>query len=39
MPADEQTCGHEYVPGGVAYGCERAPHPVNGYRSASGIDA
>jgi hypothetical protein len=42
MPVDEQECGHEYVLGGVAYGCERAPHPIDGYgpafRHAAGID-
>jgi hypothetical protein len=39
----EQECGHEYVLGGVAYGCESAPHPIDGYgppfRHAAEIDA
>jgi hypothetical protein len=36
VPADEQEeCGHEYVLGGVAYGCERAPHSNDGWGSAS----
>jgi hypothetical protein len=43
MQADELTCGHEYVLSGVAYGCERGPHPVDGYgpafRHAAEIDA
>ncbi len=42
MPADEKECGHEHVIGGIAYGCERAPHPVDGYgpafRHAAEID-
>src|SRR6185437_3557435 len=29
--ADGRECGHEHVIGGVAYGCERPPHPVDGY--------
>lgn len=36
-------CGHEHDYGGVAYRCERAPHPVDGYgpefRHATRIDA
>ena len=37
-----EECGHEYVLGGVAYGCERPPHPIDGYgpvfRHAAEID-
>lgn len=43
MPTDEPTCSHEYVLGGVAYACERTPHPADGYgpafRHAAEIDA
>lgn len=27
------TCGHEFERGGVAYACERIPHPVGGHGS------
>lgn len=41
--ATPQACGHEHGYGGVAYRCERAPHPVDGYgpefRHAARIDA
>lgn len=33
-PEDEAVCGHEHVIGNVAYRCERAPHPVDGYGAA-----
>jgi hypothetical protein len=40
---DAGECGHEYVLGGVAYGCERTPHEIDGYgpkfRHAAEIDA
>lgn len=36
-------CGHEHSYGGVAYRCERRPHPVDGHedrhRHAARIDA
>jgi hypothetical protein len=36
-------CGHEHEYGGIAYRCERAPHPVDGHeerhRHAARIDA
>jgi len=41
--SEEKTglCGHEYAHGGVAYKCERKPHPVDGYgpkfRHAAGL--
>jgi hypothetical protein len=42
MPDDEKECGHEHVIGGIAYGCERASHPVDEYgpafRHAAEID-
>ena len=41
--APEAICGHEYELSNVAYRCERAPHPVDGYsppfRHAALIDA
>lgn len=37
-----RPCSHEFELGGVAYACERLPHPVNGYgpefRHAAAID-
>jgi hypothetical protein len=42
-PDEQEECGHEYVLGGIAYGCERAPHLIDGhgpaFRHAAGIDA
>jgi hypothetical protein len=41
--AGQAACGHEHEYGGVAYTCERAPHPVDGHeerhRHAARIDA
>jgi RyR domain len=38
----QAPCGHEYVLGGVAYACERAPHEIDGYglafRHAAEVD-
>lgn len=42
-PPAPALCGHEFSYGGVAYKCERAPHPIDGNgppcRHASPIDA
>jgi hypothetical protein len=42
MPGQAE-CGHEHSYGGVAYRCQRAPHPVDGhgleFRHAARIDA
>jgi len=39
----QAECGHEHEYGGIAYSCERPPHPVDGHkerhRHAARIDA